>query len=487
MTTHPPVAMQDLLTSSFPDIGAVTPPDRRVLIAIAVAALAADVALRSGLDGVAGAIVVGVLSLGPMASGRVPNRRAWPLLAVAAVLGLGLATRATEWLLALDVLAAGGLAVLGSSLARAGDPRDLTVAGLVGRGAHALIHGVCAPAFVAAARSARGSTSRRTWAVVRGIALGAPVVLVVAALLGSADGVFASFFHLPTSADEVVAHGVSLALGAWAAAGLLRLSSAAPFDVHHDDRRLLGQVESLTVLSGLVAVFTAFAVAQVATVVGGDDYVRRTAGLSYAEHARSGFFQLLAGAGITLAVLLVLRAAVGAAGRAAVAFVVLAEAAVVLTLVVVAGAVRRLGLYEQAYGLTSLRLCAVLFALWIGAVFVLLGLSFARLAPGRAWLVPAGGALAVAGLLVLTVANPEAFVVRRNVDRFAGTGHLDVAYLTGLSDDAVPAIVDALPGLSREEVAVARAGLCARREKDGGVWSFNLARSRAADALRAVC
>ncbi len=67
-----------------------------------------------------------------------------------------------------------------------------------------------------------------------------------------------------------------------------------------------------------------------------------TAGLTYAEYARTGFFQLIAVATITLGALLGLRALTDlddAVTRRR--FVVLAEAAVVLTLVVVFVALRR--------------------------------------------------------------------------------------------------------------------------------------------------
>ena len=45
------------------------------------------------------------------------------------------------------------------------------------------------------------------------------------------------------------------------------------------------------------------------------------------------------------------------------------------------------------------------------------------------------------------VANPEAIVVRHNVAFAQETGRFDPAYLSGLSDDAVPTLVAALPTL----------------------------------------
>jgi hypothetical protein len=490
------------------DVSDVTPPDRRVVAAVVAAALATDLALRSGVIVLAGALLVLVVSGGALATGRVTNRRAWPLLCAAPLFGLCLMARTSPWLLPLDVLAVAGLLVLGATLSRTGDPADLTVPGLLGRGVHALVHGTLAPAFLAgpllhsfwprerrhaavpAARSGRGS------ALARGALLAAPVVLVVGLLLASADAVFASFFRVPTDVGDLVAHAVMLGVGAWGAAGLLRLASAAPFEMPVRRRWPLGRTEAVTVLGALVAILAAFAASQLVAAVGGASYVRRTAGLSYAEYARSGFFQLLGVAAISLAVLLAVRATVDmAVDRVARRrFLVLAEAAVVLTLLVVAVAARRLFLYEQAYGLTMLRLCSPLVAAWIGGVFVLLGVALtgAGAARGRNWLAPAAIALALAGLLATNAANPEAIVVRRNVARFAGTDKLDVDYLTDqLTDDAVPALVDAMGRMRPEDAAEVRRALCfgapATLHATGGLWAYNNSADKAIEARQRVC
>jgi hypothetical protein len=482
-----PTPQPPTIPGGWPDLLAVTRPDGRTLAAIVAAALGTDLAVRSGINGLAGALLVAVVAGGLLATGRITNRRAWPALALAPLFGLGLLTRAAEWLVFLDIVAAAGLLLLGASTARRGDLGDQSIPDLLGRAVHVGLHAVLAPAFFVGRRTAPADGERpgTTGAVVRGILLGAPVVLVLALLLGSADPVFASFLPFPTDAGDVVIHLVLLTIGAWGAATLLRTASAEPYDVRSTAPRPLGGVEAVTVLGGLVAVFLAFTAAQIATVLGGADYVRRTAGLSYAEHARHGFFQLLAAAAITLGVLLALRATVRVVDRR---FVVLSEAAVALTLVLVAGAVRRLGLYEQVYGLTLLRLFAVLFAIWIGGVFVLLAFSLAGVHRQRAWFVPAALALGLAGLLALNVANPEARIVHRNVDRLATSDHFDAAALGELSDDAVPAMVDDLDRLDPADRAIVLDRICAgHRSADGGFWAFNAARDAAVEARQRVC
>ena len=51
-----------------------------------------------------------------------------------------------------------------------------------------------------------------------------------------------------------------------------------------------------------------------------------------------------------------------------------------------------------------------------------------------------GAAVGAAALLALAALNPDAYIARHNLDRFAETGKVDTAYLAGLSADAVPAL-----------------------------------------------
>lgn len=474
-----------LLPTGWPDVLDVTPPDKRILLAIAGVAVATDVAVRRGIDGLGGVTVIVAVAVALLASRRVTNARAVPPVALAAVFGAGLGLRSAEWLLLLDLATAAGLLVAGASFARAGDPFDQTVPSLLGRGLHTFVHGALAPGFLLAGRrSIAGARTSRAFALVRGLLLALPVAVVLGLLLSSADPVFASYVRLPDLSDVAV-HAILLAFGAWGAAGLLRTASAAPFDGHPGGRRFLGAMEATTVLSGVVIVFAGFAASQVVTALGGADHVLRTAGLTYAEYARRGFFQLLVASAITLAVIMGLRAAVRAPSRR---FTALSLAAVALTLVLVGVALRRLGLYEQVYGLTVLRLFAVLFAVWIGGVFVLLGLSIAGVGRERSWFVPAAAGFALAGLLAVNLANPEAIIVRRNVERLAGTERFDAWTLGRLSDDAVPALVDALPSLPPADAAAVLDAVCAGdRHPTGGFWAANASHAAAADARRAVC
>jgi hypothetical protein len=478
----------------------VDPADGRVLAGVAAAAVATDLAVRSGVAGLAGALLVAVAAAALLASGRLHTRSARLATAAAPLFGAWLAIRTSPWLVPLDVLAAGGLLALGTSLARGGSLADLTIPRAVLRAIHAGVHAVAAPAFVAApVRAVREQVGYDRRAelgirIVRGLLLAAPILVLLGVLLASADAVFASFLRVDFDPVTPAAHVAALAAGAWGAAALLRVASVTPPGRLPALRRPIGAVEAIVVLAGLCALFAVFTVAQLVALSEGGRHVLATAGLTYAEYARSGFFQLLAVAVITLGVLLLLRAAteLASSGQRA-TFTAVAEVAVALTVVVVVVAVRRLNLYEDAFGLTMLRLYSELFSYWIGAVFLFLGAALAGVGHGRGWLVGAAVAAGLALLLALNVANPEAVVAR---DQLAGTRQvrrIDVAYVARLSEDAIPTVAARVPGLDPAARADLRARLCAA-EPDGvspsrftGWAAWNLGRERAERAVPRIC
>ncbi|MGI8683818.1 MAG: DUF4153 domain-containing protein [Acidimicrobiales bacterium] len=472
------------LADLVPDLSVVKAADGRAWMATAAMAVVTDIAIRRD-PGLATAVFVIVVAAALVASGRLANPAARGLAVAAPVFGACLYLYVSPLMVGLNGMAAAGLIALAASLARGGDPFDVTLPDLVRRSLVAVAHGAAAPAFLLGAdrpwgaRRQAGDVSR--WpAVARGALLAAPVVLVLGVLLATADPVFASWFRIDDAGDLVL-HGIVLAMGAWAGGGLLRMASAvAPGPLPVTGRRL-GFVEAVTVLGSLVALYAAFAMAQLLALAGGAQKVLDTTGLTYAEYARSGFFQLLAVATLTLGVLLAVRAAVDLSTPARQrTFLVLAEAAVVLTLAIVVVAVRRLNLYEQAYGLTLLRLFSSVFALWVGAVFMLLAVSLAGVHRQRRWLVPAAISFGLVCVVALNVVNPERLVVARNIDRYEETGKLDVDHLAGLSDDAVPALAGLLPRLDPVTRATVEESLCGV-DRSSSSRRDRLSRSRSTD------
>jgi hypothetical protein len=400
-------------------------PDARVLVAVAAAAVGFDAAVRSGVAGLLGAAFVAAVSLALAWSGRIRNRQAMVAIALAPVFGAFLALRMSMWLIPLDIVVAAGLLAVGVSFAERGSLFDVSIPEVFVRSWDGVLRALAAPAFVAALLP-RG----RGWAgVVRGGLLATPLILVLGLLLSSADAVFASFFRV-LDPGAFTGHLFLWVIGAWGMAALLHVAATERRPVPEARPARLGQTETCTVLGALVGLYGLFALAQVVAASEGGRRVLRTAGLTYADYARQGFFQLVAVAAVTLVVLLALDN-----GTRVVRL--LSQAAVALTLVIVVVALRRLHLYEQAFGLTMLRLFVMAFAVWVGAVFVLLAFRLGGMGGGRHWFAPAAVTIGVAMAFVLNVVDPEAVVVRRNAAR----PDFDVAYAATLSDDAVPALV----------------------------------------------
>lgn len=205
-----------------------------------------------------------------------------------------------------------------------------------------------------------------------------------------------------------------------------------------------------------------FAAIQLTVLFGGHDHVLRTEGLTYAEYARGGFAQLLAVALLTLAVI---AAAVRGAGRRKDAGRPSSRRCSVCCACSpsswLASALRRLGLYEDAFGYTLARLGGLVASVWVGAVLALV--MAAGLLRRGDWLPRALVATTAAGLLALSVANPEGIVAERNVERFERTGMVDLAYLRSLGPDAAPALARLPPERARCALAPGRARYPRRR------------------------
>ena len=227
----------------------------------------------------------------------------------------------------------------------------------------------------------------------------------------------------------------------------------------------------------VVALFVAFVVAQAAALFGGHDYVQRTTGLTYAEYVHQGFGQLTAATVLTLAtVALAVRKAPRSTTGSGSCCASCSGRCARLTLVVVASALHRMDLYQQAYGFTLLRVLVDGFELWLGLLVVLVLVAGVRLSGW--WLPRAALVSAVAFVLVGGLANPEAWVAQRNIDRYQATGKLDAAYLRSLGADATPTIVAGLP--RDVSACIVLPSTIAARAAREDVLSWNLGRSREA-------
>ena len=446
------------------------------LAALAAGALAA-VALPGNRMGLGVLLTAVAVTGAALAGGAFPRTRSHAVLGLLALALAAMAVlRAAPWLIALDLMAAVALA----SVAAAGGRSWRGVTGGLLAAPRQLVR---APAFVVWCSGVRLSpgAARGALPATRGLALGGVLVVVFGALFASADEAFAQFTERVLSPDVdlglLPARLVTLVVIAALVASLALASVAGVREEDARPTRSRASLEWIVALSLLNLLFAAFVAVQIAVLFGGHDHVLRTSGLTYAEYAREGFFQLLVVAFLTLAV-------VGMAGRhrgerdgrAPTEIEALLGLLCLLAIVVVVSALRRLGLYEDAFGFTLARLLAQAATLWVGAVLLLV--LAAGVLRGE-WLPRAVLGAAGAALLILSLLNPEGLVAERNVDRFERTGKADLFYLAGLGPDAAPAL-RRLP--ARKEACVLQRTAWEVREADG-LFELNVGRARARGAL----
>ena len=379
-------------------------------------------------------------------------------------------------------------------------------------------------ALLVAAVEWRAPDRRRWLPLVRGLALALPVLLLFGGLLAAADLVFASWLSLLLGwlrVEKVVEWSLRalliLFIGTGLAGGLAYAMRRGQTPEKTDGPLLrlnvaLGFVEATTIMAAVDALFGLFVVVQFAYLFGGAGNIAPEQ-FSYAEYARRGFAEIVIVSVLSLGLLLVLhQLARRETKRQLHGFNGLGTLQVGLLLIMLVSAAQRLALYESAFGLTHRRLYSHLFMLWLGLLLLWLVVVLWR-RPEQFF----GGLLACALGFVLTVnlVNPDALIARVNVarvndaaenaaaevgesaaetagrlsvDPYTPSTGVDVYFLAGLSDDAVPAMVASLDRLSPAAREVMAAELMARRERYEGnddEWpAFHIGRWRAERALK---
>lgn len=242
-------------------------------------------------------------------------------------------------------------------------------------------------------------------------------------------------------------------------------------------------------LGALNGLFLLFVCTQATHFFGGQAHVIATAGLTAADYARRGFFELVTVAGLVLPLLLASQALLrDEDGRAQRWFRSLASLLVLLTFLVMGSAVQRMTLYYIGFGLTELRFYVSAFMVFLAAVFLWYAVTVLR--GQRTGFCFGTLAIGFATLALLDFASPDAIIVRANAARLRQGRGFDAAYAASLSADATPALIEAFPSLGEADRRTLANALCARwlqpRNEDWRVWNFDRTAARSAAVRRAA-
>ncbi len=360
------------------------------------------------------------------------------------------------------------------------------------------------PALAVATRQVTGDRVARSrlFALLRGLLLALPVVVVFVVLLATADLVFGdlveealAWIDLERIAEYIGRGLVVVVSGIFFLGALITaLRSRAPRELIGEEQPILrpfvGAIESGVVLGSVVTIFAIFGAIQIRYLFGGEANIA-AAGYTYSEYARRGFGELVWAAFLSLSLIF----ALGHWGKRKDAgqrwvFTGLSTALVLMVGVALASALMRLLLYENGFGFTRLRTYTHVFIIWLAGLLIafLVLLYLGRL---RAFAPIAVGA-ALGFVATLSLMNVDGFIAQRNLARFERTGDLDVAYLAQLSPDALPATAEWMrragvtaPAELTAQVAC-QAGILGAEMIDGSWQSLHVGRQRAWNALAAI-
>lgn len=323
----------------------------------------------------------------------------------------------------------------------------------VGRAAASFfaLPGYAAPRIRSGARAGHADSRIPLLAVLRGITISFPLLLFFGWLFSSADAVFERLVANIFSFDfkSLATHTATALFSMWMSALTIVISAAGPLKSKKNvvsSSSGIGVIETNIALGATALLFSVFVAVQTQYLFGGVEQIMSNSGLTYAEYARRGFFELSTVAAFTLILILAASRTAndsGDTGRRV--FALLALALCLLVLIIIVSAVHRMGLYVDAYGLTRLRVYVTAFIYWIAFVYVWLAYAILR---GQLRSFAYGFLLSgYAAAFLLQAASPDALIVRANLARSQEGKAFDATYAASLGADAIPELAEALPYL----------------------------------------
>ena len=339
-----------------------------------------------------------------------------------------------------------------------------------------------------ASLSVRSARSPAIASLVRAMLITLPLIIALIFLLAEADPIFAAARNVlehivpedfvPRSFFFVIL--LTIALGAYGGVQHGQLVAHEPARARGGS---LGALERRSLTTSLAAIMWLFVASAAASLLRNPAAVAGS-GVTYAEYVHRGFAELSVAATIVIGATLATRRSWLASDAWArrTAFAAIAGECCMIAI-----AFMRIVRYEQAYGFTVLRLYAQAYTIVLAAASVLLLAEIVRRAQSTrfAYHSVSAALIVLAGCVFW---NTDAWIVRHNVERYAESGKIDLAYLMhDLSSDATPELIASLPRLRPPEQSTLNAWLCEssyrKRDRDPRWFEWN-ARAASAQAAR---
>ncbi len=337
--------------------------------------------------------------------------------------------------------------------------------------------------------------------VLIGLVIAMPILMVVISLLSSADGVFDQVISRIPDLMSNLSMGEGIIRFVWVCIMCLLLFGylwgfidSKKYDWGHKQEKdlvdnpaatdslkvVLDPIITATILVAINIVYVLFVVLQFSYLFGAWEGTLPE-GASYAEYARSGFFELMIVTAINF-VLLMGTLVFSAKDQGLLQRInnMMLYILVVCSCVMLYSAYTRLVLYEEAYGYTYIRFLVHAFLIFLGILLIVAGLRihFERIPLAKFYIV-----LSLLSYVIMNYTSMDTIIAEKNMERYKQSGNMDESYLNSLSTDATPLLIR----FSLEENGIMDNYLreqwqnLSMRDRD---WpSFNLSEYRAERAL----
>ena len=227
---------------------------------------------------------------------------------------------------------------------------------------------------VARAFRAGGTVTRNSGAVLAGLGIAVPALILVIPLLISSDAAFEGLVGLLPEFDlfEICATVIAGAfLGVWFYTRAVTLRHEEPADRPLRERKGLQKLTMNTALGAVSAVYLAYLISQLAYFVGGFSGILPE-GFTRAEYARRGFFEMTCLAAINLCLMTFGVTKVRRESRAPGSTRALCLFLGLVTEFLAASSAAKMILYIDSFGLTRLRVLTMVIMAFLGITTALI-------------------------------------------------------------------------------------------------------------------
>lgn len=280
-----------------------------------------------------------------------------------------------------------------------------------------------------------------------GLLLSIPLLIIIIPLLSSADSVFG--YYTNNFYRSLI--NINIGNTLWDIIRIIILASYLfgflwsfrySYKGNNGPSKVNGSLEPVTVITVLVVinlVYLLFTIIQFSYLYGGEKVLPN--GFTYAEYARRGFFELILVTVINFTILIMATKYTKRKNNSYILLNIFYTLLIGFTFNMLYSAHYKMSLYESAFGYTYLRIFVHFFLMLLLILFVI--------ALSGIWIkkVPVAKLSIIAALLMyvfINYANVDSIIARKNIERYYSTGKIDIHYISQLSYDAVPQVIEFL-------------------------------------------